>query len=586
MDRNTEMFINSLKGTRTEFIKRGFEVSQRKVKSQTTVSVEKQKKLPRMTRASTNESKDVITAEELAVKQKEISVSEFFAKNRHLLGLDNPARALLMTVKECVDNSLDACAEMKVLPEIIVQIKQAAENRYQVSAEDNGPGIVKEQIPRVFGKLLYGSKFHRLKMQRGQQGIGVSAVVLYSQLTTGKATRITSKIHPKKPAHYYELQIDTKRNEPKIMVDKEIEWNKDHGIKVELELEGKYQKGKQSVDEFIKQCAIVNPHAKFVLLTPDNEKTEFPRVVNQMPVEAKEIKPHPYGTEIGTLIRMLGETSARTLQSFLMNEFCRIGSGTAKEICDRSLLQTDYKPQSVTQQESERLFKAMQEVKVIAPPLDCLSPIGEAELEKGLKKEIQADFYVAVTRSPAVYRGFPFQVEVGVAFGGSLDKEGQVRLMRFANRVPLLYQQGACAITEAVQETNWKPYGLQQSGNNLPAGPVVILVHMASVWVPFTSEAKDAIAHYPEIMKEIKLALQEAGRKLGIFIRKNVRTKEAKERVNLFEKYIPEVAGSLSELTGKKKEVIAAELNKILKKGLQDLLAQANGEQDVRKKEE
>ncbi len=415
---------------------------------------------------------------------------------------------------------------------------------------------------------------------RGQQGIGISASVLYAQLTTGKVTKITSRTDPKKPAHYYELQIDTKRNEPKILAEKEIEWKKEHGTKVELELEGKYQKGKQSVDEFIKQAAIVNPHARFTLLTPDNEKIEFPRVINQLPAEAKEIKPHPYGIEVGTLIRMMEETSSRTLQGFLTTEFSRIGAGTAKEMCEKALLQADYKPHSVTHQEAERLFKAMQEVKVIAPPTDCLSPIGEEALVRGLKKEIAADFYTAVSRQPSVYRGFPFLIEVAIAYGGSVDKEGAVRLLRFANRVPLLYQQGACSVTRAVQETNWKAYGLQQSGDNLPVGPVAIVVHMASVWVPFTSEAKDAVAHYDEIIKEIKLAVQECGRKLNIYIRQHVRAREAKERVSLFEKYIPEVADALADLTGKKKEIIVTELQKILKKGMSDILAQANGEEN------
>lgn len=529
------------------------------------------------------EQEQLLKAEELATQQKEISVSEFFAKNRHLLGFDNPTRALLMTVKEAVDNSLDACAEMKVLPEVLVHIKQVGENRYNVIIEDNGPGIVKEQIPRVFGKLLYGSKFHRLRQSRGQQGIGISASVLYAQLTTGKVTKIVSKTDAKKPAHYYELQVDTKRNEPKIIADKEIEWKKDHGTKVEIELEGKYQKGKQSVDEFIKQAAIVNPHARFVLSTPDNEKTTFPRIINQLPVEPKEIKPHPHGIEVGTLMRMMEETECRTLQSFLTTDFSRIGAGTAKEICDRALLQSDYKPKSVTQQEAERIFRAMQDVKIIAPPLDCLSPIGENELTKGLQKEIPADFYTSVTRQPNVYRGFPFLIEVGIAYGGSLDKEGQVRLLRFANRVPLLYQQGACAIARAVQETNWKAYGLHQSGENIPVGPAAIVVHMASVWVPFTSEAKDAVAHYDEIIKEVKLAVQECGRKLNAYIRKNVRAKEAQERFSLFEKYIPELADALAELTGKEKQPIEMHLKAILKKGAVELLAQANGESHDRK---
>ena len=519
--------------------------------------------------------KEIIKAEELAKSQKEISVSEFFAKNRHLLGFDNPTRALLMTIKEAVDNSLDACSEMKVLPEIAVEIKQMAETRFRVIIEDNGPGITTQQIPRIFGKLLYGSKFHHLKQNRGQQGIGISASVLYSQLTTGKVIKITSITHPTKPVHYYELQIDTKRNEPKIITEREIEWKKDHGTKIELELEGKYQKGKQSVDEFLKQVAIVNPQARIVYIPPDGQKIEYPRVVNKLSQEAKEIMPHPHGIELGMLLRMLEDTKARTLQSFLTSEFCRIGAGTAKDICEKALLQKDYKPHSVTHEEGERLFKVMQSAKIIAPPLDCLSPIGSAELEEGLKKEIEAEFYVAVKRPPAVYRGFPFQMEVAIAYGGSLDKEGSIRVMRFANRVPLLYQQGACAITACVQETNWKPYGLQQSGNNMPIGPVAIIVHMASVWVPFTSEAKDAVAHYPDIIKEIKLAIQDAGRKLGAYIRKNVKAKEARERVNLFEKYIPEVASALEKLSGEKKEIIIAHLNKRLKKGVADLLEQA-----------
>ncbi len=508
----------------------------------------------------------MIIAQELAKKQREISVSEFFTKNRHLLGFDNPTRALLMTVKEAVDNSLDACTEAKILPEIKVEIKKLAEDRFKVIVEDNGPGIVKEQIPRIFAKLLYGSKFHRIKMNRGQQGIGISASVLYSQLTTGKASVIISKIHKNKPAHYYELKIDTAKNEPLILKDEIKEWNKEHGTRIEIELEAKYQKGRQSVDEFIKGVAIVNPQAKIVYITPENEKMVFDRATEELPIEAKEIMPHPYGIELGTLIKMLAETSARTLQGFLTTDFCRIGPGTAKEMCDKAGLKTEMRPRDVSHEQAEKLFKAMQEVKVIAPPTDCLSPIGSALLEKGLKKELPAEFYVTISRSPVVYRGFPFSIEIGIAYGGELDKEGTIKLMRFANRVPLLYQQGACAITEAVIETNWKPYGLQQSGNNLPVGPAVVVVHMASVWVPFTSEAKDAIAHYDEIMKEIKLALQECGRKLGLYIRKHIRAQEHQERMNLFEKYIPEVASSLSVLSGAKKEEIQKDLEKVLKK--------------------
>ena len=524
-----------------------------------------------------NDKKDTlrtITAEELSKQQREISVAEFFTKNRHLLGFDNPVRALLMTVKEAVDNSLDACNEAHFLPEILVEVQQISETRFKIIVEDNGPGIIKQNIPKVFGKLLYGSKFHRLRQSRGSQGIGISASVLYSQLTTGKPTKIISKTGKNKSAYYYELNIDTKTNNASIVKEETIEWNKDHGTRIELELEGRYQKGKQSIDEYIKQVAIVNPEAQINYINPEKEKQEFLRATNTLPREPREIKPHPYGIELGNLIQMLQIAESRTLQGFLTQDFSRIGPGTAKEICDKAKLNTNKKPREIQRYEAESLFKAMQEVKVIAPPTDCLSPINFEVLEKGLRKEVNADFYVTTTRPPTVYRGFPFIIECGIAFGGDLDKEGSIRLMRFANKVPLLYQQGACSITEAVSETNWKPYGLQQSGNNLPTGPAIILIHMASVWVPFTSEAKDAVAHYEEIIKEIKLALQECGRKLSIYIHKHIRAAEQKEKINLFEKYIPELANALYNLTGENKTRIEENLRRRLKKDMQNLIEQ------------
>ncbi len=521
-----------------------------------------------------------IIAEELAKKQRDISISEFFLKNRHLLGFDNPTRALMMVVKEAVDNSLDATTEMKVLPEIKIELKQINENRFTVVVEDNGPGIVRQQIPNIFAKLLYGSKFHSLRQNRGQQGIGISAAVLYSQLTTGKSTKIYSKVSPKKSAHYFELQIDTKKNEPRVLKDQEIDWDKEHGTKIEIEIEGRYLKGKQSVDEYVKETAIVNPHAIFVYINPEKEKLVYERVTEELPVETKEIKPHPYGIELGHLIRMLQDTRANTLAGFLQSDFSRIGKQTAMEICVNAKLKTEEKPKKLDHKQIEDLFKSMQETKIIAPPGDCLSPIKSELLEKGLKKEINADFYITSTRSPSVYRGMPFQIEVGIAYGGDLEKESQIRLMRFANRVPLLYQQGACAITEAVTETNWKPYGLQQSGNNFPTGQAIILVHIASVWVPFTNEAKEAIAHYDEIIKEIKLALQECGRKLSIYIHKHIRAAEQREKINLFEKYIPELANALSNLTNNKKDLIEDKLQKILKKELPSLEAENNVKED------
>ncbi|HII15464.1 MAG TPA: DNA topoisomerase VI subunit B [Nanoarchaeota archaeon] len=532
-------------------------------------------------------------ADELATKQREISISEFFLKNRHLLGFDNNKKSLLTAVKEAVDNSLDAAEEMKIAPELKVIIDTVGEDRYRVIVEDNGPGIVKEQVGRVFGKLLYGSKFHRLKCSRGQQGIGISAAAMYGQLTTGKPIKIWSKISPKKPAYYFELFIDTKKNEPNITKQEEIEWpEKEHGIKLEIEMEAKYGKGKQSVDDYLKQVAIANPHAHIVYITPEKEIMEFPSVTKQMPKEPKEIKPHPYGVELGMLIKMLKESKANTVSGFLQAEFSRVSPAVAKEICDKAMLDMKTKPSKVEVPQVEAMYKAIQTTKIMSPPTDCLIPIGEEALQKGLKKEVAAEFYTAVTRPPAVYRGNPFQIEVGLAFGGALESEELVKVMRFANRVPLLYQQGSCASYNAVVDTMWRNYGLGQSKGALPTGPALILVHMSSVWVPFTSEAKEAIASYPEITHEMKLALQECGRQLGIYIRKNIRAREQKDRVNLFEKYIPEVADALARLSGGKKESIIASMQKMLKKNMQNIIQEAmNGieekkEDDGKKGEE
>ncbi|MBI2139971.1 DNA topoisomerase VI subunit B [Candidatus Woesearchaeota archaeon] len=502
----------------------------------------------------------------LAEKQREISISQFFERNRHLLGFDNKKKALMTTIKEAVDNSLDACEEARILPEVIVEVIDMGNDRFRVIVEDNGPGIVKKQIPPIFARLLYGSKFFKLAQSRGQQGIGISAAVLYAQLTTGKPAKITSKIDPKHPAHYYELRIDTEKNLPEIQKEGEVEWNKEHGTRIEIELEGSYSAGFQSIDQYLKQTAIVNPHITIIYTNPKAEQLIFARATDQLPPKPVEIKPHPYGVELGVLLRMMGSTECRTLQSFLCEEFSRVGPGTAKEICANAALLTNAKPSEMTREQAEQLLQGIVKTKIIAPPTDCISPIGEELLEKGIRKEINAEFYCATTRPPEVYRGNPFVIEAGLAYGGSLSADEPVQLFRFANRVPLLYQQGACAVTKSVLTNSWKNYGLQQSKGALPVGPMALFAHIASVWVPFTSESKEAIAHYPEIIKEVKLALQEIGRKLSIYVHKKFRVRELSERANLFEKYIPEVADSLAILSGEKKEKILEGLQKMIQK--------------------
>ena len=490
------------------------------------------------------------TAEEMARAQREISVSEFFTKNRHLLGFDNPRKALLTTIKEGVDNALDACEEAGILPEITVRVDAVRdeEDRFSVAIQDNGPGIVRKQVPMIFAKLLYGSKFHSLRMSRGQQGIGISAAAMYGQLTTGKPTHILSRTSSRRPAHEFELMIDTRKNQPRVVSDQQVEWDPPHGTRVTIQLEARYLKGKQSVDEYLAQTAIANPHAAITYQAPGQGPLVYGRTAQELPPRPRAIKPHPSGIELGILIKMLQSTRARYVSSFLHQDFCRVSTRVAKEMCDRAGLRANARPKTLAKNGTDKLYKAMQQTRLMNPPTDCVVPIGEELMRKGLERGVEADFYATVTRPPAVYRGNPFVIEAGLAYGGDLPSDGPVRLLRFANRVPLQYQRAACAISRSVSGMSWRAYGLSQSSGQVPVGPMILMVHMASVWVPFTSESKEAVAHYPEILKQIKLALQECGRRLGTFLRKRAYADREAKRRSVFERYIGEVVSAVQRM--------------------------------------
>lgn len=492
-----------------------------------------------------------LAAHALATKQRDISVSEFFTKNRHLLGFDNPRKALMTTVKEGVDNSLDACEEAGIVPELEVRIKPTPhEDRFLITVIDNGPGIVKSQIPNIFAKLLYGSKFHTLKQARGQQGIGISAAGMYGQLTTGQPIKIISKISKRHQAHYFELRINTTKNRPEIIKDDVVDWDQPQGTRVTIELEGRYHKGRQSIDEYLKQTAVANPHLSLTFKPPAGEPVIYKRATKELPLPPTVIKPHPYGMELGMLLKMMKDSKARSLKAFLQNEFSRVSARVADQIIEKAGLSQKIRLSTASNGEADKVYRAIQKTKILAPPTNCISPIGEKLIMQGLKKEIEADFFLAKSRSPTVYRGNPFLIETGIALGGNMPHEEPVKIMRFANRVPLLYEQSACAITKAVIATDWRKYHISQPRGGLPLGQLIIMVHIASVWVPFTSESKGAVASYPEIIKEIKLALQECGRKVGQFISKRRRMDEEKKKRSYIEQYIPQIGLALQEILG------------------------------------
>ncbi len=486
----------------------------------------------------------MVLADELAKKQRSISVAEFFEKNKQMLGFDSPTRGIITTIKEAIDNSLDACEEAQVLPDILVSVRRISNDVFRVVVEDNGPGIVPEKMPSVFAKLLYGSRFHQVRQTRGQQGIGISAAVLYAQLTTGKPTIVTSRTDAKNKAHTMSLVIKTETNEPEVLSDKEVDWILPHGTRVQLEFKSNIAARKKLI-EYLKYTSIVNPHAKF-RVEIDDESFTFERVSSEVPPCPVAIKPHPYGIELGVLKRMT-TASDLPLREFLVESFSKVGEKTALEICSSARLDPTVKVASLGLESLNPLLDAMQTTKIPAPSASqCLSPITDELIVKGMEKEFELDFIKARTRPGSVYGGHSFIVEAAIGYGGKLPSEGSAILLRFANRVPLLYQQGACAITNAVQNVNWKSYGVSQSG--LPTGPILILVHVAATSVPFTSESKDAVAAIPEIEREITLALQELGRDLKMFLSRRDRNKLQDDRARAICSVIPLIAVKVGEI--------------------------------------
>jgi DNA topoisomerase-6 subunit B len=722
-------------------------------------------------------------ASELAEGQRSISIAEFFEKNKHMLGFDSGARALVTAVKEAVDNALDAAEEADILPDVYVEITEVGDY-YRLVVEDNGPGITKEQLPKVFGKLLYGSRFHAREQNRGQQGIGISAAVLHSQQTSGKPAKITSRPKGQSDAQYFELIIDTDDNEPEISTDETTSWDRPHGTRIELEMEAN-MRARQQLHDYIKHTAVVNPHARIELREPGLEDPmKFERATDELPEETEEIRPHPHGVELGTLLSMLEATESHSVSGFLQNEFTRVGRKTAEDILDefrdrhygRALTWTppgehesadvaaavtdvtankgaeatasfaeavaselqshsrgahhrvvsavdaaateaetdhdvtigdtvrdkavaaawgtitgdrdpvtdeeaddDDQPEHATRRRADvyqlvdeatskrrddatidglatrlaeklttetgeqdrlaldelrgyvdraaelteqhddatigdtarenvveaiwehtetvpddvpkvrnlasdrnaasHLLEGMRETDVISPPTSCLAPISEELIEAGLRKEYEADFYTAATRDADVYGGDPFIVEAGIAYGGEIDAEGTIDVMRFANRVPLVYQRGACATTDVIKSIGWRNYNLDQpGGSGLPSGPAVVMVHVASTNVPFTSESKDAVANVPEIEHEIELAIREAARELKSYLNKRQNIEQRKRKQDALADILPQMAEKVAEVTGRDEPEYGDALARIMNNVLIERSVSENGD--------
>lgn len=469
------------------------------------------------------------TARELAKDMKEISFSEFIATNPHLVGFESSLKMIPMSIHEILTNSLDACESAGILPEIWIDLKSIDEKgrlkRYRLTVRDNGPGIVPKNIPPVFGKLLYGSKFGVRKQSRGQQGIGVSAVVLISQIKTGEHAVVKSSTDGRN-TRVCELTVDVSKNMARVhnsYREKSDGWR---GVEVSVVLEAMFS---ARIMEYLELTAAINPHlALHYDGVDEKDRLDVERRTDVLPQQPVETRPHPLGADYDLLSKMAARTKHRRLYDFLKGEFDRMRPDTVRKVIKscKGTIEVDKPPAELSRKELNDLVEAMRGVETLPPSPECLSPVGEDILVKGVVDRLRPKFISAVTRKPSAMRGQPFLVEVIIAynceadFGGSPDPVTGVFVHRFVNRVPLLFSESSDVILKAAREAGLSRYEIT------PESKSHLFVHVAGVNIPYTSESKEAIKAVDEYYEEIRLAVQDCGRKISGHIRQIKRTEE------------------------------------------------------------
>jgi len=482
----------------------------------------------------------------------EISPSEFFYRNRDLAGFSNPAKALYTATRELVENSLDACESTEILPKISVRIRYREEERhepdprtYVLTVKDNGHGIEPRQAPNAFGRVFYGSKY-RLRQARGMFGMGGTMAILYGQITTSKPVTITTSTDGRE-FHTFRLLIDIQNNKPIILSKSTKRGVGSTGTSVELLLHGDIFRASAKIRDYFRQTALVTPYAEITFIDPQGRLWYFPQTTATVPKVPRETKPHPHGFDFEAMRRLLKHTDESSFPKLLMNEFHRVGKQTARNFLRFAKFDLRTDPRTVSNEETVRLVEAMHRFDGFLPPdSNCLSPLGTEILKAGIVNELQPEFYSIAIRPPSAYSGYPFIVEVALAYGGKIIGEG-VRLYRFANRIPLLYDEASDVAGMVVNDL------LDRRAYNIPReAPLAVITHVCSTKIPYKSVGKEFLAERPELERELKNGLRETLRQLKSYLSRKGSIEAVLRRKNIYAKYLPLIAQFSQALSGAK----------------------------------
>lgn len=490
------------------------------------------------------------------------STAEYFAKNLQQVGFSSPTKAVLTTLKEAVDNSLDACEEAGILPDITVTVNKIgagaskSSDLVEITVEDNGPGIEPDDLAKVFGEYLASSKFGRGQCTRGQQGIGISAATTWAQLTNASGARVTSKTKGMRKAVSATIDVDIKGNKG-IMKGKEtIDWEKPHGLKVEFRIDGRIQlNGDGGLLTYLEGTTLVNPHLKLRYKLLENEWVNIERVAEVVPEIPSPTLPHPHTMKLGEFMTHAGLYGKMEFGKFLKQGFSRIQDATLKELVKNGLPKglLDQPTNKMSEEQFKTAFQVIQKTEMQSPSTKSVLTVGEESLAKSILRLGDVDFFSVVARKPRIADFKPVVVEVALArFLNRGGGDEQIQLLRFANRVPLQFDKSACAITRAVETVNWRAYGLQQSKDSLPLGPYVFAISVVSPFIKFKNASKETIDGSEELVEEIRRALMQAGQKLSRHIRREHKEADLERKIAHIEQFGPILIDYLGKITGAK----------------------------------
>ena len=500
----------------------------------------------------------------MAEKITTSSTAEYFAKNLQQVGFSSPTKAVLTTLKESVDNALDACEEHSILPEIKISIqkisKGSARNTdlIEISVEDNGPGLELEDLPKVFGEYLASSKFGKGRCSRGQQGIGISAATTWAQLTHAAGVKITSKTKRMKKAIQAQVDVDIRKNKGILKNKKIIDWKKNQGVQVTFRIDGRIQlNGDGGLITYLEGTSIVNPHLDLEYKLLDHPVKKIKRVSQEIPSVPPATLPHPHTMKLGEFISHAHLYGSINLKSFLKKGFSKITDMVIKNVISQGLPSAflNTRLSSLSEKNYKDIFRAIQNTEMPNPSTRSVLTIGEESLSKSIQRLGNIDFFSVITRKPRICDHKPVVVETAVARFISMQKTEEekeassIQLLRFANRVPLQFDKSSCAITQSVESVNWRAYGLSQSKNSLPTGPYVFAVSVTSPFIKFKNASKETIDASEELVDEIRKTLMQAGQKLSRHIRREQKANELERKMLYIEKFVPILIKKLGDIT-------------------------------------